>query len=193
MADENKLATALGAASPYAALAGALLPLGVGISQLGKSRRMRDIRRPVMTTPQPLLDYLRGAQFRAGTYGLPGQGQMEAKLARQTAATQRAIQQSGQTSAEQMAALAAADQATKEQIASMGVEAARRKDVMEQQLGEAQKVMSEQKLREFQYNLAKPFEEQKFAAGALYQASMGNLSQFAENLSKLFASWGKTA
>jgi len=177
--------------SPYIAAGGAALGLGLGIAQLAKAGRMRNIRRPVMTTPQPLLDYYRGAKFRAGTYGLPGQGQIEAKLGRQTASALRGIQQSGASSAEQIAGIAALDQASKEQVADLGVQAAQFKNQQERYADQARLAMAQQQMREFEYNQAQPFDQQRMAQAALYQGGITNLSDFAGNLSKLFSSWGE--
>lgn len=183
-------AGALGAASPWIAAGGAALQLGIGISQLMKARKLRDTKRPTMTTPEELSDLYRRRKFAAGVYGLPGQGQIEAKMARQQAGSLRAIQQSGQSAASQIAGIAAIDQASKEATERLGVQAAQYKSQQEQLYDQAQREMAGQKMREWQYNVADPFQEKKLAYASLYQSGITSLSQFASNTAKLFSSAG---
>lgn len=177
----------LAKASPWIAAGGAALQLGLGIAQMIRASKLRKTPRQPMTTPKELTEMYNRRKFAAGTFGLPGQGQLEAKLARQQASSQRAIQQSGQTSASQLASLAALDQASKESMERLGVQAAQYKTQQEQLYDQAQREMAAQKMREWQYNVAQPFQDKQLAYASLYQGGMTNLSQFASNAAKIFS------
>ena len=185
-ADPTKLLTTAGKLSTGLALGGTLLELGLGISQLVQANKLKKTQRPVITTPKSLTDYVTGRKFRAGTYGLPGQGRIEAKMAGQTAATTRAIQQSGQSQGAQLAALAALDQQSKSQMADLGIQAAQQKMQNELAYDEAKLQLASEEMRQRQYNIMDPFDEKRKAYAALYQGGMTNLRDFASGTSKIF-------
>lgn len=183
----------LTAAAPWLAAAGGALQAGVGIDQLIKAHRMRNIKRPMMTTPKEMTEYLGRRRFAAGTFGLPGQAQTEAKIGRQSAGSLQAIKQSGQTPAEMIAGISAVDQNTKESMANLGVQAAGFENQEELLYDQALQQMAQQKMKEQEYNVLRPFEDQRLAQAALYQGGMTNLGDFASNMSELFAKWGQKA
>lgn len=180
----------LAAAAPWIAAGGAALQLGLGVAQLIKARKLKDTKMPLMTTPKALTALYKRRKFAAGTYGLPGQGQIEAKMARQQAASLRGIQQSGSNAASQIAGIAAVDQSSKEATERLGVQAAQYEMQQDQLLDQAEREMAAQEMREFQYNLDQPFRDKKLAYASLYQGGITNLSQFASNTAEIFSSLG---
>lgn len=113
--------------------------------------------RPPYEIPQAMKDYLAQTKFEAAKSGLPGQGTIEAKLGRQTASAQRAIQQSGQSSASQLAALAAADQSTKESVAELGVEAAQYRAARQNELYSAERAMAYEQKAAWEWDKQMPY------------------------------------
>lgn len=185
-------ATGLASLSPWVAAGGAALQLGLGIGQLLKARKMRDIKRPMMTTPKALTELYSRRKFAAGTYGLPGQGQIEAKMARQQAASMRGIRESGQSAASQIAGIAAIDQTSKEATERLGVQGAQFNAQNQQLLDQVQRELAAQQRAEQEYNALGPFRDKQLAYAALYQGGMTNLAQFASNTAEIFAGLGKT-
>lgn len=148
------------ALGPWLLAAGAipeLFKIGAGINYSAQSRKYAKTKRPAYEIPQAMKDYLAQTKFAAGVYGLPGQGAIEAKLGRQTAATQRAIQQSGQSSASQLAALAAADQSTKESVAELGVEAAQYRAARQNELYSAERAMAQEQKAAWEWDKQMPY------------------------------------
>lgn len=185
------LASGLANASPWIALGGAALQGVLGISQLVQARRLRDTVRKPMTTPKALTEYLQRRKFGASVYGMPGQGQMEAKLARTTAGTVGAIERSGMSGAEKLGAIAAVDQSTKEAQQQMGVSGAQFKQGQEMAYDQALGQMAAEERRQFDYNVAQPFRSKELAYASLYQGGMTNLKDFATGTSKIFQSFNE--
>lgn len=177
----------LAAASPWIAAGGAALQLGLGIAQMIKANKLKRTKQPTKTTPQAQLDLLARRKFAAGVRGLPGQGQIERQMAQQQAGAVRGIQQSGQSSAAQLGAIAAIDQQTKQAQANLGVQGAQFNAQNQQLLDQAQQELAAQQRAEQEYNVLGPFRDKQLAQAALYQGGMTNISQFAANMSKIFA------
>jgi hypothetical protein len=134
-----------------------LFKIGAGIGYSAQSRKYAKKKRPAYEIPQAMKDYLAQTKFQAGVAGLPGQGAIEAKLGRQTASAQRAIQQSGQSSASQLAALAAADQSTKESVAELGVEAAQYRAARQNELYSAERAMAQEQKAAWEWDKQMPY------------------------------------
>lgn len=169
---------------------GSLFQAGIGIKQLADARKLRNVQRPVMTTPQALTDLYRRRKFSASVYGMPGMGQIRAGMDRRTAGSLAAIKQSGQSAAEMMAGIAAVDQATKEQEQALGVQAAQYQAGQQQLLDQAQREMAAEERRQFAYNFAEPFDFKRQSRAALLQGGYQNLFDFAKNLSEVASKFG---
>lgn len=173
------------------AAAGAALQAGVGIKQLIDAQKLKNIQQPQAKTTQALTDLYRSAKFRAGVYGMPGMGQIKTGMDRRTAGSLAAIKQSGRSSAEMMAGIAAVDQATKEQEQALGVQAAQYQAGQQQLLDQARREMAAEERRQEEANILAPFREKKLAQAALYEGGMRNLFDFAKNLSGIAAKYPK--
>lgn len=170
---------------------GSLFQAGIGAKQLYDARKLKNVQRPIMTTPQALIDLYKRRKFSAGVYGMPGMGQIKAGMDRRTAGSLAAIKQSGQSAAEMMAGISAVDQATKEQEQALGVQAAQYQAGQQQLLDQAQREMAAEERRQEEANILAPFREKKLAQAALYEGGMRNLFDFAKNLSGIAAKYPK--
>lgn len=140
-------------------------------------------KRPPYEIPQAMKDYLAQAKFRAATSGLPGEGRIKARMGAQTASSQRAIQQSGQSAASQLQALAALDQSSKNQIAELGVQSARQKERDLGQLYSAEQAMAGEQRRQWEWDKRGPYENAMATAARLQKASTGAIFTGLEGLS----------
>lgn len=160
-----------GAGLIAAAVVPELFKIGAGIFSGIRSAKYAKTPRPAYEIPQAYKDFLAATKFRAGTSGLPGQGQIEARLARQTAGSMGAIQRSGRSAASQIAGIAALDQASKEQVAELGVQGARQDERDLQQMYEAQRLMGTEQRRQWEWDKRGPYENAMATAARLQEAS----------------------
>ena len=142
---------------PLAAMAAmaaipSLMQLGQGISYRRQAKKYAQTKRPEYEIPQSLKDYLSATSFEAGRYGMPGQGQIEARMARQAAGAQRAIQQSGQSGAAQLASIASLNQQALEQQADLGIAGEQARVNRLRDLYGAQRVMAQQEQAKWQWD-----------------------------------------
>ena len=102
-----------------AAAAPELLKIFKGAQYAKRSKDYAKAKRPDYEIPQSLKDYLAATKFEAGTRGLPGEGIAKARMDREAAASRRAIMQSGQNAASQIAGIAGVSQQAMEQEADL--------------------------------------------------------------------------
>lgn len=159
------------------------------IEYANQAREYGSTPRPEYEIPEQMTKALRGAEFAAGAFGLPGEGRIQARMGAQTAAAQRGIMQSGQTSAEQIAGIAALDQNTKEQIANLGVEAAQRKDRLQRYLDQTRSQYANYEDKKWQLNKFDPYLN---AMRAAREAELASTQGFASTLQS-FANFGNQA
>lgn len=183
---ERALAT-LSSLSPWFAAGGALLQLGLGIGQMSKQSKLSRTRRPTMTTPQALTELYKARKFGAAKSGMPGERKYLANMQRQQASGLEAIRQSGQSGSSQLAAISALDQNTKQSAERMAAQEAQFQVGQEQMLDQTRRELAAQQRAEQEYNVLAPFRDKQLAQAALYQGGMTNISQFAANMSKIFA------
>lgn len=162
-----------------------LVKIGAGIGYGIKSKKYAKAQRPAYEIPQAYKDYLAQTKFRAGTFGLAGQGAIESKLARQSATSARAIERSGQSAASKIAGIAALDQASKEQVSELGVQAARQNERELQDFYQAQRLMGSEQMRQWEWDKRGPYENAMATAARLQEASQEAIFGGLEGLSDI--------
>lgn len=168
-------------ASSLLSLAPSVFEGGSGIGQLFRAKNY-DSARPTYNTPQPVNDNVTLAKRlynAANSYGLPGQGRIEAKIDESSAGARRGIENSQQDPASMLLGYSAVDKNTKDSYADLGVKAAnfRNQNISNtaSRLMGANNVLAQYKDREFDWNEKQPYEADMRMASALRNAGMQNI------------------
>lgn len=177
---------------PPVALAAAMIGLSAaqsgmqiaqGISYRRQAKKYAKTKRPKYEIPQSLKDYVSATKFEAGRYGVAGQGQIEARMARQMAGAQRAIQQSGQSSASQLAAISSLNQQGMEQQAELGIAGEQARTGRLRDLYGAQRIMGQQEQAQWQWD-EQPYLDAMHTAAELERGGTQMLMQGAQGLAQ---------
>lgn len=152
---------------------------GYGIYNSEKQRKEADkIRkstvRPKYRIPDATKELVRKTAFDAGTYGLPGQGQMEARLDQSGAATRRSIRESGLSPAAMMAAYAASQGVTDSQQTQIGINAAQHRERANSIYNQSLQLMAGQEQNQWDWDSKEKYLDATAAASALENAYLRN-------------------
>lgn len=154
---------------------GDLVKIGVGLSQRRKAKDLAKTPRPSYEIPNSLKQLLGATKFEAGNYGLPGQGQIENKMARQGAASTNAILRSQQSPAAMLAGITAVDQNQKAGVADLGVQAAQYRDQKQGQYYDALGMMANEEKAQFEWDKKNRYLNAMAASSAMQNASLSNI------------------
>jgi hypothetical protein len=140
-----------------AAAAPELLKMFKGAQYAKRSRDYSKAKRPDYEIPQSLKDYLAATKFEAGVSGLPGEGVAKARMDREAAASRRAIMQSGQNAASQIAGIAGLSQQAMEQEADLAERGAQYRARRLGDLYSAQRVMGGEEQKKWAWEKQEPY------------------------------------
>jgi hypothetical protein len=180
------LGTAAGATNPagWAMIGAQVLPEVLKYFTSRKQKKLAEkfgqTQRPAYEIPQALKDYLSQAKFNAAVSGLPGQGQLEKKLGRQTAATLGMGKNMSATNA--IANAAAADYSTKQALEDTAYDAAKYKASQQRELYGAETAMAKQQLAQWDWDKKQRYLDAMAAQSALDEGAQKNAMGALEGL-----------
>lgn len=162
-----------------AALGLAAAQLAYGLYNANKQKQeakkiRKNINRPDYEIPQATKDMVARARFSAGTTGIPGGAQVEAKLDSSGAAHRRSIREAGLSPVAMMGAFAASQAITDQQKTNLGIAGAEHQDRATGVYLNTLRDLAAEQGREFNWNKIEPYLDQTSAASALENAGMRN-------------------
>lgn len=149
--------------------------LFIANKQLKEAKQLSKTPRPTRSTPEALQRYLDMAKFESSIGGLPGQGQMEAKMAQQGANAANDIVRTQQSPAAILAGLSAINANQNSALSDLNTQALQYRDSKQGQYYNALSMMANDQLEQWKWNQQDPYLNNMAAASALKNAGLGNI------------------
>lgn len=168
----------------FAAIPG-LVDMGVGLYQGYKGDQLSKTPFTPYKTSDPFMQYVSNAQVAMNQSRMPGQSRAEELINAGASNAIKATQESAQDSSSILANISAINANSNNAYADLGVKAANFQQSMFNQGQKALLDLAQQKDKEYDINVYKPYMANMAAASALKEASIKNTTKGIDNLSIL--------
>lgn len=155
-----------------------------------EARQYAKTPRPKYEIPLALQQYLAATRNRANLYGLPGQGQMESKIAAASAGGIQAYRQSQQTPSGMAAGIAALDQNTKNAYGDVGVKAVQFQNTNQGFYNNALQAMGNEQKQQWSQDKQSPYLNAMAAAAKLNAAADEKTQQATNSMASTMSMGG---